>query len=130
MGFCRRLRLMCAEGQPALPGSVKRIGGNLCGLLCGVFGFFRCTASRLCPCLLGFLGATDWDRTSNLRLRRPTLYPIELQSLESVLFSLVLCNCSVNIQLHSTCSTTQEIVSHLVCVCQTSIANYDSNGGT
>ena len=25
-------------------------------------------------------GATDWDRTSNLRLRRPTLYPIELQS--------------------------------------------------
>ncbi len=27
-----------------------------------------------------FDGATDWDRTSNLRLRRPTLYPIELQS--------------------------------------------------
>ena len=27
-----------------------------------------------------FFGATDWDRTSNLRLRRPTLYPIELQS--------------------------------------------------
>ena len=26
------------------------------------------------------IGATDWDRTSNLRLRRPTLYPIELQS--------------------------------------------------
>ena len=25
-----------------------------------------------------FLGATNWDRTSNLRLRRPTLYPIEL----------------------------------------------------
>ena len=25
-------------------------------------------------------GATDWDRTSNLRLRRPTLYPVELQS--------------------------------------------------
>ena len=29
---------------------------------------------------LGESGATDWDRTSNLRLRRPTLYAIELQS--------------------------------------------------
>ena len=30
--------------------------------------------------MTGRVGATDWDRTSNLRLRRPTLYPIELQS--------------------------------------------------
>ena len=29
-------------------------------------------------------GATDWDRTSNLRLRRPTLYPIELQSRQNI----------------------------------------------
>ena len=34
--------------------------------------------------LPGLIGATDWDRTSNLRLRRPTLYPIELQSPESI----------------------------------------------
>ena len=52
----------------------------LCGLLCGVFCFFRFTARCKHPYLLGFIGATDWDRTSNLRLRRPTLYPIELQS--------------------------------------------------
>ena len=32
------------------------------------------------PVFRSQIGATDWDRTSNLRLRRPTLYPIELRS--------------------------------------------------
>ena len=40
--------------------------------------FFRKPLS--CWYFHGLHGATDWDRTSNLRLRRPTLYPIELQS--------------------------------------------------
>ena len=33
-------------------------------------------------------GATDWVRTSNLRLRRPTLYPIELQSQIGVYYTI------------------------------------------
>ena len=39
------------------------------------FDLWEPTETQGRPC-----GATDWDRTSNLRLRRPTLYPIELQS--------------------------------------------------
>ena len=44
------------------------------------FKRFRGAAGRGISLAADLIGATDWDRTSNLRLRRPTLYPIELQS--------------------------------------------------
>ena len=64
-----------------------------CGIVCGIIYFIsrgiipyqpQRQETPQTPYLLGLrricYGATDWDRTSNLRLRRPTLYPIELQS--------------------------------------------------